>query len=258
MGRLSGMRIAAFLIATAAVFGAAQPATASDTARAFPTPNVTQGFTPQGMTMWGSRIVMAEYKAGANTRLVAVSAAGKVYGQVSIAPTHAGGIAVVGNWLYVQNADTVGQDTVRRYRLADFTKAMAVSHKAGGHPAYIKSAGLQQLDPWQFASFMATDGVRLYAGHHGVGVGARMYTYTVDQATGHLAAAPVFVLVPENAQGAALDSMGQFVFTAGGGVLSLGGVVRAIPSHAEGIVIVKGFAYVAFEGGARYVLKAQL
>lgn len=218
---------------------------------AWPTPNLKAGFVPQGMTTWGQYVLMAEYKPGSNTRLVAVSQSnGKVYGQVAISSTHAGGLAIVGGWLYVQNADTVNHDAVRRYRLMDFSAAMAKSHKTKTHPVYIKQAGLQQLAPWQFASFMTTDGSQLLSGHHGVGTGARMYRFDVDQSTGLLTAVN-YVMVPENAQGVAAAGT---VFTSGGGHLTVAGVVLPIPSHAEGIVVINGTAIIAFEHGAKYVL----
>jgi len=212
---------------------------------AWATPNLSAGFTPQGMTMLGNHVVMAEYKPGFNTRLVELDLNGKILGQVSIAPTHAGGIAVVGKWLYVQNADTPNHDTVRRYRVADL--------KLTKHPTYVKARGLQELAPWQFASFMTADDDQLLAGHHGMGEGSRMYRFDVDQKTGLLSALD-YVIVPDNTQGVAPGG----VFTSGGGRLTVGSTVYSIPSHAEGVVVVDKTAYVAFEGKAKYVLRYQL
>lgn len=230
-------------------WGASNASAASVTAWA--TPNLKAGFTPQGMTTWGQDVLMAEYKPGSNTRLVAVSpSSGKVYGQVSISPTHAGGIAIVGDWLYVQNADTANHDAVRRYRLTDLNAAMRRSHKTKTHPVFIKQAGLQQLAPWQFASFMTTDGFQLLSGHHGVGLGSRMYRFDVDQSTGLLTAVG-YVMVPENTQGVAAAGT---VFTSGGGHLTVAGVSLPIPSHAEGVVVLNDTAYISFEHGAKFVL----
>lgn len=260
---------AAFVLTAAALLGVAAPSAhaadvvaavpvAAPTVHAWKTPNLTAGYTPQGMTVWGSRVVMAEYRTGSNSRLVAVNpATGKTYGQVSIAATHAGGIAIVGQWLFVENAATTGSDAVRRYRLVDFTAAMAKSHAAAAHPVYVHAAGLQQLAPWQFMSFAATDGVLLYAGHHGVGAGARMYTYAVDPVTGLLSALPGYVMIPENAQGMAPVG-GVAVYTCGGGRLIVGGVTLSMPTHAQGVVAVRGALYVAREGGAHYVLRVAL
>lgn len=219
-------------------------------ATAFTLPNVAAGFTPQGMTVWGNRVIVSEYKVGANTRLVAVNpASGKVYGSISIAPTHAGGIAVAGAWVFVQNADTVGSDAVRRYALADVSAAFTRSHANHGHPVFVRAAGVQQLAKWQFASVMTTDATtgELLAGHHGVGAGARLYRYVVG-ANGSLTARPGYVVIPDNAQGVAVDASGRLVITSGGGHLTVAGVTRAIPSHAEGVAVIAGRAYVAFEG----------
>lgn len=232
----------------------ASNASAATSVTAWATPNLKAGFTPQGMTIWGQYVLMAEYKQGANSRLVAVNLQGKVYGQVSISPTHAGGIAIVGDWLYVQNADTVNHDAVRRYRLTDLNAAMRRSHKAKAHPVFIKQAGLQQLSPWQFASFMTADGSQLLSGHHGVGAGARMYRFDVDQSTGLLTALG-YVMVPENAQGVAAAGT---VFTSGGGHLQTDTGSFLIPSHAEGVVVINSTAYIAFERGAKSVLSFQL
>lgn len=253
------MRLFATLVLAATIGTTwASPAQAASTpsmVAAFSTPNLKAGFTPQGMTATPSgKLLLAEYKAGSNTRLVDVSTAGKVYGQVSIAPTHAGGISIVGQWLYVQNADTPDHDTVRAYRLSAVNAALSASHKASGHPVYVKADHLQELAKWQYASFMTADGGQLLSGHHGVGAGSLMYRFNVDQATGHLTAVS-HVTVPENTQGVA---RGGTVFTSGGGRLTVSGVTSSIPSHAEGIAIINGTAYVAFEGGAKSLRKVQL
>lgn len=230
-------------------------ATTPKVSAAFKTPNLAAGFTPQGMTTTPSgKLLLAEYKVGSNTRLVDVTTSGKVYGQLAISETHAGGIAIVGQWLFVQNDATPGHDTVRAYRMADVNAALAVSHANGGHPAYVKAAHLQVLADWQWASFMTADGQQLLAGHHGVGAGARMYRFNVDQSSGQLSAVS-YVMVPENAQGAA---MGGRVFTSGGGHLTVDGKDVKVPSHAEGVAVINGVAFIAFEGGAKSVEKVKL
>lgn len=228
------------------------------TSVAFPTPNLSHGFTPQGMTATPSgKLMLAEYKAGENTRLVDVTVTGSIYGQISIAEGHAGGLAFVGDWLFVQDDATTGSDTVRRYALDDINAALATSHAAAGHPTYVAAAGTQTLDPWEFASVMVADGDQLLSGHHGVGEGARLYRYDVNQATGLLTSVG-YVYFPENAQGIALDSSGSVVTAAGGGHLFVGGVDYTIPSHVEGIVIFGSTIYMSFENGAANVLKATM
>lgn len=234
---------------------AAAPATASSTAVAWKTPNLSSRFIPQGMTTWGKYVLMAEYKPGSNTRLVAVSpSSGKIYGQVSIAENHAGGIALVGGWLFVQDQPHETAEAIRRYKLIDLTAAMKKSHSVK-KPAYLKSAGLQQLAKWQYASFMTADGAQLLSGHYGMGESARMYRYNVDQKTGQVTSTG-YVHVPDRVQGVGL--YGKTPVYASHLRLTYGSTVLAIPDHAEGLVVLKGVAYVAFEGNSPNVLKIKL
>lgn len=260
------LRTAAAALALAILGTAwAAPAGASSAAKAWATPNLSAGYTPQGMTYWHrpgpNMVVMGEYRPGANSRLVAVDPrSGKVYGQVAVAESHLGGIAIVGDWLFVQDQPDVaalGFESIRRYRLSTFSAAIQQSHAAKGHPVYVKAAGVQQLAPWQWASFMtAGPHGTLYAGHHGVGVSARVYAYAVDQKSG-LLTAQGYMLAPDNTQGMAFDG-DKPVYASGGGHLTVGGVSLSLPSHAQGVVVIGGKALVAFEGGAKNVLAIPL
>jgi hypothetical protein len=256
--RLIAMKLSLVVSAvTALVLGTAWAApaeAATSVTKAWATPNLAAGFTPQGMTQWGKYIVMAEYKPGANTRLVAVDLKGKIYGQVSISENHAGGIAIVGKWLFVQDQPHVAAEAVRSYRLTDFSAAMAKSHKAKNHPTYVGRVGLQQLDTWQYASFMTADGAQLLSGHYAVGDG-RMYRYDVNQKTGHLTAVD-YVPVPDRVQGLAMD--GKIPVYTSYLLLQDGTRNFLIPAHAEGVVVINRVAYVSFEGGATHVLKVNL
>lgn len=238
----------------------ASSASAASSAHAWKTPNLSAGFTPQGMTYWvrpgANMIVQAEYKVGSNSRLVAVNPNdGKIYGQVSISENHSGGIAIVGDWLFVQDQPRTGSEAVRRYDMRAISAGFLASHKTG-RPAYVGQVGLQQLDNWQFASFMATDGDQILAGHYGVGDSARMYRYDVDRGTGHMTATPGYVTVPDYTQGVAM--FGKIPTYASHLLLTVAGIQTAVPDHAEGLVILKNVAYVAFEGSAKYVLKFKL
>lgn len=229
--------------------------------QSFRIPNLRTGWTPQGLTVLDGRLLQAEYKDGRSTRLVSVDAkTGKVYGTVRIAATHAGGIAVVGDWLYVQDAPDVGagHEALRVYRVADVRKALKTCHLTGYKP-YVKHSVVQQLEPWQYASFMTTNGTILMAGHHGVKENVRMYLYDVDQATG-LVEAKVYFLVPEFTDGAAYFP-GGFVFVSHGhdgyGVMTRttqAGVVtheQRMPNLGEGATFVDGKIFISFESGAR-------
>lgn len=244
-------------LATALAFVALTPGSSHAASNvAWATPNLSQGFTPQGMTTWGKYVVMAEYKAGSNTRLVAVNpTSGKTYGQVSIAETHAGGIAFANGFLFMEDAPRDGGEQVRLYVEKTLDAAFTASHKAGGHPVYVKSAGLQDLGQGRWASIMTSKGTTLYAGHHGVGSNASMQSYSVA-ANGKLTLKSS-QLIPELAQGAAFYG-GQLIITAGGGHMYVAGVERSIPSHAQGVAVIKGVAYVAFENGGKNVLKFTL
>lgn len=248
-------------LVTAAFLGTtwgAPSAGAATTTKAWATPNLAAGFIPQGMTIWGKYVVMAEYKPGANTRLVAVDPNnGKTYGQVAISENHSGGIAVVGGWLFVQDQPHMAAEAIRRYDMRTISAGFLASHKAKNHPTYAGQVGLQQLDNWQFASFMATDGDQILAGHYNNNVeGARMYRYDVDQKTGHATAVTGYTTVPLYTQGVAM--FGKIPVYASHLLLTYGSKHIAIPDHAEGLVILKGTAYVSFEGGSKYVLKIKL
>jgi hypothetical protein len=251
-----GILIGALAVGVALLFPGR--AAASD-ATAWKTPNLSSGFTPQGMTYWyrtgPNMVIQATYKVGSNTRLVAVDPRnGSIYGQVSIAENHAGGIAIVGGWMFVQDQPHMTAEAVRRYKLTDLTKAWDKSHKDHGHPVYVKQVGKpQQLQTWQYASFMTADGSKLRAGHYGVGESSRMYTYRVDQKTGQLTAESGFMYVPDRTQGVGM--LGKTPVFASHDLLTVGTKQYAIPDHAEGLVVLGHTAYVSFEGGAKFVLK---
>lgn len=233
------------------------------TDHAWKTPNLAAGFTPQGMAYWyrtgANMVIMAEYKPGSNTRLVAVNpGTGIVYGQVSIAENHAGGAAIVGDWMFIQDQPHDGGESVRRYRMSDLERAFDYSHKHDKHPVYVTIAGVQSLgSPWAFASYAAEDNGQLLAGHYGIGSNVRMYRYDVDQKTGLLDTEnATYVMTPEKVQGVAV--MNYRPVYASSSHIRYGITDVSVPAHIEGLVILKGTAYASFEAGAKWVLKIKL
>src|SRR4029078_10978555 len=106
-------------------------------------PLLDKGWTPQGLTALDGRLLQALYKDGSNSRLVALDpVTGKVYGTAAISETHAGGIAVVGDWLFVQAQPAAGSEVVRRYKLSKIRSALKTSHLLLNHPVYRKVDGL--------------------------------------------------------------------------------------------------------------------
>lgn len=228
----------------------------------FRIPNLKTGWTPQGLTALDGRLLQAEYKDGRNTRLVSIDPkTGKVYGTVRIAATHAGGIAVVGDWLYVQDAPDpghVGHEVIRCYRVSDVRAGIKSSHIIGTKP-YVKRQHNQTLDQYQYASWMTTDGTVLIAGHHGIGEGSRAYAYSVDQATGLLTSHAYF-LVPDFTDGAVVIP-GGYLFISHGqdgyGTLSTCGRTGTVyhqqrmPNLGEGAALIGKSIFFSFESGAR-------
>lgn len=261
--KLSRIAAATVLAAVCGTTWAAPASAATATAtpsapkvsQSFALPNVSKGFAPQGTMTWKTYTVIAEYKASNNTRLVAVDAKGKVYGTVSIAETHAGGIATVGAWTYVEAQPTDGSDTILRYSTSAFNTAMTASHKSG-KPVYLKSVGSQKMPSWVFMSAATTDGTYLYVAHHGVGAGSRAYKLGVNQASGLLTVVS-YVMTPDMVQGLALLN-GALIYSVGGGHLVIGDQSITVGSHSEGITVRNGVVTVVFEAGVTHAKVVQL
>jgi hypothetical protein len=268
-------RVVAFAaaIALAAAVPAAaatdRPSTSHRFDAAFRIPNLSKGYTPQGMTAWSdghghSLIILGEYRRGHRSLLVAVDPiSSRVFGTVAVAESHLGGIAIVDDWLFAQDHPHPGSEKIRRYRMSDLARAFNASQAHHGKAVYVRQTGRpQQLALWQFASFMSPYRGHLFAGHHGRGASARMYEYAVDR-NGWLHALPGWIQVPDLTDGVAVTA-DRFVFSSharGAGTMTVARRTPRLtpitdfrtPGPGEGTTIADGRLYVQFEGGHRYV-----
>jgi hypothetical protein len=147
-------------------------------------PYLADKYTPQGMAAWprwfndgGSLVIIGMYKPHQDSYLVGVDPTnGQIYGTIRVLEAHLGGIAVVGDYLFAQDQAQWGGENVRKYQLTDLAAAFEQSHTDGSKP-YVKRFGGTQ--PVYNASFMASYGGHLWAGHHGGSVD-KMYEYAVS------------------------------------------------------------------------------
>jgi hypothetical protein len=232
---------------------------------AFSTPNLSKGYTPQGMTSWSlpngsSLIIIGEYRKGYDSYLVAVDpSTGHTYGTVKVAEAHLGGIAIVGNWLFAQDKPGLNHEKVRKYDMTKLAKAFLKSHNTGTNPYVGKTGALQ---PVYWASFMSSYGGHLYAGHHGIndtnmieytvskkGVLKQKHVYQAPQLTdGVVVTGSRFIFVSHNDTN---NSFGTMTITEHSAHLSDQPIrCFAMPNLGEGAVLDHGVVYTAFESGS--------
>jgi len=237
--------------------------------RSFATPDLSAGYTPQGMTAWqqpdgSSLIVLGEFRNGHNSRLVALDpGSGRTYGTVEVAPSHLGGIAIVGNWLFAQDKPREGGEQVRKYAMSSLAAAFAASHASGGRtmPFVARTGALQNV---YYASFLTSYGGSLWAGHHGIDA-SKMFEYRVDP-NGTLHQVGGGYQVPKFTDGVVVTE-DRFIFVShapagtsrGFGTMTV--AVRsanlsdfprrcfAMPNLGEGATLVDGIVYTVFESG---------
>jgi hypothetical protein len=231
-------------------------------------PNIAAGYVPQGMTSWTRNgqtlLILGEYKDGQKSRLIAVDPhTGGIYGQVLVAASHLGGIAIVGDWLFAQDQENANGESVRKYRLSTLAAAFDTSHASGQRtkPYVGRSGALQKLNYW--ASFMTSDGGYLWAGHHGVH-DRTMYRYSVS-ADGALHRVGGGYEAPKYTDGVVVTA-DRFIFVShsrpdvpkGFGTMtvaarsaqrSAGRHCFAMPNLGEGAVLIDGTVYTVFESG---------
>lgn len=232
---------------------------------AFATPNLSKGYTPQGMTTWplpngSSLLIIGEYKPGHVSYLVAVDpATGHTYGTVKISEAHLGGIAVVGKWLFAQDKPGTNHEKVRKYSMGDLAAAFLKSHQTGINQYVKKSGGLQSV---YWASFMSSYGGHLYAGHHGIndvnmveysvsstGVLKQVHVYQSPKYTdGVVVTADRFIFISHSV---ANRSFGTMTITKRTAHLSDKPIrCFAMPNLGEGAVLDHGAVYTAYESGS--------
>ena len=232
---------------------------------AFSIPNLSKGYTPQGMTTWplpngSSLIIVGEYRTGYPSYLVAVDpSTGHTYGTVKVAEARLGGIAVVGKWLFAQDKPNTNGEKVRKYDMGKLARAFLKSHQTGTNP-YVGRTGALQKVYW--ASFMSSYGGHLFTGHHGINKRS-MYEYSVD-ADGTLHKKHVYE-APKLTDGVVVTA-DRFIFVSHGSSGNGFGIMTvaarsahlsdhplrcfAMPDLGEGAVLDHGTVYTAYESGS--------
>ncbi|MFC0529894.1 hypothetical protein [Phytohabitans kaempferiae] len=219
----------------------------------------THTHTPQGAATWSNwdgsgtaLILVTSYRDGAEAYIQAINAStGANLPGLRIAEFHAGGIAVVGSWVYI-SAGT----TIRRYRTADLRTAL---QNGGG---YVASAGSQTVTA---ASFLGTYGGAVFAGEFDPDVRGWMYQYTVNS-DGSLTRVGSGWEVPTKTQGVIVTGS-HFLFSTSYGRQNRSNIYSVrrgytgsldnaslycfrAPSMSEGMTQWNGSAYVVYESGS--------
>lgn len=216
---------------------------------------------PQGVAAWrnwdgkGHNIFLViSYHTGQHARIYGITPAGSLVGTMEIADTHAGGIAVVGNWVYVENTST----SIRKYRTSDIR--LGLNHRRGY--LYVKSTGTPRKV--YGASFMTASGSYLFSGKFNDSARDKMYAYKVNS-DGSLTTQSGGYQVPMKTQGVAVLS-DRFIFSTSYGRGNRGNIyvvkrgyssldsakLRCFrsPSMNEGMTVYGNYVYVVFEGGS--------
>jgi hypothetical protein len=216
---------------------------------------------PQGVATWrnwdgkGHNIfLVSSYHPGQHARIYGITPGGDLVGTLEIADTHAGGIAVVGNWVFVQNTAT----SIRKYRTSDIR--LGLNHRRGY--LYVKSVGTPRNV--YGASFMTAYGGYLFSGKFNENGRDRMYAYKVNS-NGTLATQPGGYQVPMKTQGVAVLG-DRFIFSTSYGRGDRGNIyvvkrgysnldsakLRCFrsPSMNEGMTTYGNYVYVVFESGS--------
>lgn len=138
-------------------------------------------YVPQAIATWhnwngGTQdllLVTMYRKNGGNSLVYAMTSGGKVVGGFKIKETHAGGMAIRGNYIYITDADNT---KVRRYSKASVRNAVAQRRTGAANMPYVAYYGtLQSLG--YAASFMYAYNGKLYAGKFNSSSRDWMYRY---------------------------------------------------------------------------------
>lgn len=219
----------------------------------------THTHTPQGAATWpnwnGSGtdlILVTSYRDGADAHIQAINAAtGASLPGLRIADFHAGGIAVVGGWVYIGAGSTI-----RRYRASDLRAAL---QNGGG---YVEEAGSQTVTA---ASFLGNYGGSVFAGKFDPAARGWMYQYNVNS-DGSLTRVGSGWEVPTKTQGVIVTSS-HFMFSTSYGRSNRSNIYSVrrgytgslddaslycfrAPSMSEGMTQWNGSAYVVYESGS--------
>ena len=225
---------------------------------------------PQGLGTWSDYygagrdlLVMTAYgQFGGRARLSGIDpATGIKTHYVNIQGGHAGGVAVVGDWVYVSGPDDALGKTIYRYRASNVADAFA----GRTSPAFLDGAVAGHVTA---NSFVAADGNGLFIGSFNPNGLGSMARYSL-QADGDLGARSSFIEVPKKTQGLHVLA-NYFVFSTSEGrnnrsniyvvrrgYSSLQGAYTdrslrcvRIPTMSEGVTGSDGVLYQLFESGA--------
>ncbi|HEX3826866.1 MAG TPA: hypothetical protein VHV82_06300 [Sporichthyaceae bacterium] len=230
-------------------------------------------YVPQSLLPWANwdgaghdLVLLGMYRTGAPSYLVGLdSRTGQAIGTVAVHPSHLGGMAFLGSWLFAGDNPWphAGSPTVRRYRIAAVREAMQEAVETD-EPVWADSDGPE--DPIEATDFMTVDGDSMYTGNHGnAGVPGLMYRYVLGSG-GHLQRVEGPWRIPLRAQGMVLTPQ-DFLFSSDNGAGARGelNVVRRasptqlgdpiacvwIPAMPEDMALQNGRLLLVFEGGAQ-------
>jgi hypothetical protein len=245
-------------------------------------PAVLDNYVPQGLGPWANwngagqdMLLQSAYNDGAHrAAIVGIVPGGGSTGAPQLmlpkkggfVDAHVGGVAVVGQWLFVAGPDAGGRPTVLRYGLDKVRAALA-----SGKP--LKAQAQQAVDAGGSgfaASFLAADGASVWIGTFDVNSRNRMHQYGVGPKGGlkRIGGAGAWTQVPKKTQGLAVTAA-HFIFSTSSdsknrsnvyvvrrGKKYLDGaypqdlVCFAAPSMSEGIALSGGQAFLTFESGS--------
>lgn len=229
-------------------------------------PYVLDHRIPQGMTTWhnwradGSTtdlLLYTAYRGGSQTWIQGINPRnGHRTKIIRVAGSHAGGIAIVGRWLYVSGPGSNSSATVRQYRLRDIRAAL----KSSTRSPYVRSVRTRDV---YGNAFLASRSGNLFAGRFNKDGRSWMKRYDVTQRSGALRATKTY-RVPKKTQGLVVTG-GHFVFSTswtsenrsniyivkrGSSLDSSGTSCFRAPSMSEGLARWGGKIYVIYESGS--------
>jgi hypothetical protein len=230
-------------------------------------------YVPQSLLPWQNwdgaghdLVLLGMYRTGAPSYLVGLdSRTGQPVGTLAVHPSHLGGMAFLGSWLFTGDNPWphAGSPTVQRYRIDALREAMQEAVDSE-EPVWVDSDGL--ADPIDATDFMTVDGDSMYTGNHGnAGVPGLMYRYVLGSG-GHLRRVEGPWRIPLRAQGMVITPQ-DFLFSSDNGAGARGelNVVRRaspaqigdpiacvwIPAMPEDLALQGGRLLLVFEGGAQ-------
>jgi hypothetical protein len=230
-------------------------------------------YVPQSLLPWVNwdgaghdLVLLGMYRDGAPSYLVGLDPnTGAEVGTLTVHPSHLGGMAFLGSWLFAGDNPWphAGSPTVRRYRVDALRTAMRQAIDSDD-PIYVNSDA--DPDPIEATDFMTVDGNSMYTGNHGNGgVPGLMYRYVLG-AGGHLQRVEGPWRIPLRAQGLVITPR-DFIFSSDNGPGARGelNVVRRaapaeiagsigclwLPAMPEDLTVWDGRLLLIFEGGAQ-------